>query len=144
MSDWKLAKIRSTDLGGGGAPCLTCYLHLEYYEPGEPGHSSGQGAGGFALDEPRFRYADGTITVGRRPYDPDDPGEFLGRFPIVEGFEHIVGIMRAAGVGRWEELPGTWVWARATQCKVEAICGVEGGRVFELDAPFKREPGGMA
>lgn len=141
MTDWKLAKITKTSLGTGDAPVLTAYLFLDYYEPGQPGVSSGQGAGGYTLDTPRFKYLDGTITDKRRPYDPADPGEFLGRVPVVEGFAHVVGLMAGAGVGLWEDLPGTWVWARGSYSHVDAICGVEGGQVFELDAPFKgREP----
>lgn len=78
-------RITNTSLGmRGGAPCMTCYLTLEW-----PG--AGQGFGGYAMDEP----------VKRK-------GRFIRRRGTAFGMEFIARILEAIGVECWEDLKGKY------------------------------------
>lgn len=78
----ELAEIRSTFLGVEDHGIATAMLHVRYEG------SSGQGIGGYALDEPRR--------------DADD--RFIGRFGTAEGMQFILAVLRAVGVDSWEKL----------------------------------------
>jgi hypothetical protein len=83
-------KIESTSLGwGGGAPCLTVYLHLVF-------DGTGQGFGGYAHDRPV----------------KDAAGMFLRREGTAWGMEWIGRVMQTLEVETWEKLPGTIIRAR--------------------------------
>ena len=101
MTDYseKIAKIERVTLGWEDHGIFTCMLHLNY------GHS-GQGAGGYCLDEP--------LRGG------DD--KFIRRVGTAAGMEFIVRVMRAVGVGDWSELEGKTILALGvTHTKVAGI-----------------------
>ena len=81
-------EIRSTRLGEDDHGILTVMLDCS-------GDGVGVGLGGYGLDAPKR----------------DDEGNFLGREPTAYGLDHIVQIMRTAGVDKWEDLPGTHIIA---------------------------------
>lgn len=83
-----IAKINSVRLGWEDHGIFTCMVDLEY------GGGSGQGAGGYCLDEPR--HAD---------------GEFMGRFGTAFGMEWIIRLMRACGVDEFSQIKGRTVIA---------------------------------
>jgi hypothetical protein len=82
--------IESTSLGwGGGAPCLTVFLHLTF-------DGTGQGFGGYAHDEPVR----------------DAAGKFLRREGTAWGMEWISRVLQTLEVQTWEKLPGTIIRVR--------------------------------
>jgi hypothetical protein len=80
----KIAKIESTMLGYEDHGILTAYIHLDY-------GGSGQGAGGYSFDQ--------WDAVTER------------RITHKCGMDFIAGVLRAAGVDRWEKLPGRTLYA---------------------------------
>jgi len=78
----QVATIESTTLGTEDHGILTAYLHCS-------GDGWGIGVGGYGLDT----------------YDEAQKK----RVPTAYGLDHIVQLARTAGVGRWEDLPGTQV-----------------------------------
>lgn len=90
----KNAKIKSTMLGIEDHGIMTFYLHLDY-------GGSGQGAGGYALDE---------------------WSEVLKeRIGAPFGIDLILLILKSVGVEKWEDLPGTYIRVKADYGKVYAI-----------------------
>jgi hypothetical protein len=83
----QIAKIRSVKLGWEDHGIFTCMVDLDY-------GGSGQGAGGYCLDEPR--HAD---------------GEFIGRFGTAFGMQWIIRLMRAVGVEDFSQIKGKTVIA---------------------------------
>jgi hypothetical protein len=79
----QIGTIRSTRFGYEDHGILTADLTVEW-----PG--GGIGVGGYALDTPK-KNAD---------------GEHVGREGTAFGLDHIVQIMRAVGVQKWEDLKG--------------------------------------
>jgi hypothetical protein len=94
--------IESTSLGwGGGAPCLTVYLHLKF-------DGAGQGFGGYSHDSPIF----------------DAAGKFLRREGTAWGMEYISRVLTTLEIETWEKLPGTIVRVRREKDRwgqIEAI-----------------------
>lgn len=84
----QIAKIRRVFLGTEDHGIFTCSLDLDY-------GSSGQGAGGYGLDEPR----------------KDGEGKHIGRFGTAYGMEWIMRLMRACGVNDWSKVEGRTVIA---------------------------------
>ena len=84
----QIAKIGGVSLGWEDHGIFTCMVHLDY-------GGSGQGAGGYGLDEPRR----------------DGEGEFIGRFGTAFGMEWIARLMRAAGVNDFSDVKGRTVIA---------------------------------
>lgn len=76
----RIAKIERTHLGYEDHGIFTLYLHVSY-------GTSGQGVGGYSLDAP-----------------PADSGR--KRQGTAYGMEHIIRVIRACGVGSWEEVQG--------------------------------------
>ncbi len=103
MSGWsskpemKNAVIRSTTLGVEDHGILTFFLHLDY-------DGSGQGFGGYGLDEPVH-----------------ENGTFKGRRGTAYGCEAIRRVLEVLGVERWEKLPGTPCRVVAEHTKVNRI-----------------------
>lgn len=109
------AVIESTMLGQEDHGILTCFLMLNY-------GGSGQGFGGWALDEPRRDSAD----------------KFLGRFGTAWGMQFIAGVLKVLEVSSWEKLPGTHCRADADHGKVYRIGHILKDRWFdpnELEHP---------
>lgn len=84
----QIAKIRRVKLGWEDHGIFTCSLDLDY-------GGSGQGAGGYGLDEPR----------------KGEDGEHLGRFGTAYGMEWIIRLMRACNAEDWRDVEGTTVIA---------------------------------
>lgn len=84
----QIAKIRSVRLGWEDHGIFTCALDLDY-------GSSGQGAGGYALDEARRGAND----------------EFIGRFGTAYGMEWVIRLMRACNAKDFSEVQGKTVIA---------------------------------
>lgn len=105
----KNAVIESTSLGGydGGTSVMTCWLHLSY-------GGSGQGFGGYGLDEP---YGDRAGIRNRRG--------------TAYGMEFITRIIATVGVDKWEDLPGKHIRVKAGYDKVIAIGHIIEDRWFE-------------
>lgn len=80
----QIAKIRNVKLGWEDHGIFTCQLDLDY-------GGSGQGAGGFCLDEPRH----------------DAAGDFIGRFGTAFGMEWVIRLMRACNANDFSEVKGT-------------------------------------
>lgn len=83
-----IAKITSTMLGVEDHGILTVWMTVSY------GGSSGQGIGGYCLDEPTH----------------DVDGKFTGRVGTTYGMEFVARIMRACGVDKWEDLKGRTIY----------------------------------
>jgi hypothetical protein len=81
-----IAKIESTNLGYEDHAILTAMLFVDY-------GGSGQGVGGYSLDEP---IRDGDRFVGRRGTD--------------FGMEFVARIIRACGVDTWEKVKGRTIY----------------------------------
>lgn len=79
----KIAKITSTSLGYEDHGIFTAQVMVTY-------GGSGQGIGGYCLDEP---YSDAE-------------GKFKGRRGTAYGMEWIIRFMRACGVDTWERVNG--------------------------------------
>lgn len=84
----QIAKIERASLGWEDHGIFTCMLDLNY-------GGSGQGTGGYALDEPRR----------------DGEGQHIGRFGTAFGMEFIIRVMRACGVQDWSKVTGRTVLA---------------------------------
>jgi hypothetical protein len=117
-SERRVAKITGAHLGWEDHGIFTCWIDLDY-------GGSGQGAGLYALDE---YIVEKDCRVG-----------------TAEGMEFIMRLLKACGVGRWEDLVGRTVYATATMSKVLSIepLPTESGEkfVFEdvLEAGDERE-----
>ena len=79
----RIAKIENASLGREDHGILTAFLHVSY-------GGSGQGIGGYCLDEP-IRDAD---------------GKFVGRRGTAYGMEWIKRCIDACGVDTWEQIKG--------------------------------------
>jgi hypothetical protein len=84
----QIAKITSTSLGWEDHGIFTVWLNLDY-------GGSGQGAGGYALDQPLR----------------DKNDKFIKRTGTASGMDFIIGIIRACGVEKWEDVEGRTVIA---------------------------------
>src|SRR5690348_5448746 len=84
----QIAKIRHVKLGWEDHGIFTCQLDLDY-------GGSGQGAGGYALDEARKGGND----------------EHIGRFGTAYGMEWIIRLMRACNAQDFSEVKGKTVIA---------------------------------
>lgn len=84
----EIAKVEKTMLGFEDHGIMTCFLHLSF-------GGSGQGAGGYALDEPRRDASD----------------KFLGRYGTSYGMEWVIRAIKACGVDTWEQIKGRTVLA---------------------------------
>ena len=104
----KNAKVTRTFLDVEDHGILTCNLDLDY------GDSSGQGFGGWSLDEPKR----------------DENDKILGRFGTAEGMEYIRRLLSVLGVEQWEKLPGTFV-------RVETDGDGWGGKILRIGHPLK-------
>lgn len=107
-----IAKIKSTMLGYEDHGIFTVWLTLDY-------GSSGQGAGGWALDTPL----------------KDEDDKFIKRVGTAQGLDFIIGVMRACGVQKWEDIAGRTVIALS-----EGDEGSWGGTVIGLK-PLPTEKG---
>ena len=85
---YSIAKIESTKLGYEDHGILTVWLVVKY------GKGSGQGIGGYALDEPKR----------------DADGKHLGRFGSAYGCEFIARTIKACGVDNWEQIVGRTIY----------------------------------
>jgi hypothetical protein len=103
----KNARIRSTTLGWEDHGIFTAFVDLEY-------DGSGQGFGGYALDEWR----------GER----NATGK---RFGTSWGMEFIMRVCEIVGVKRWEELPGKYVRADADSGKVYRVGHITADKWFD-------------
>lgn len=83
----QIAKIERVTLGWEDHGIFTCMAHLDY-------GGSGQGAGGWCLDEPRHA-----------------GDEFIGRYGTAFGMEWIIRLMRACGVEDFSQIKGRTVIA---------------------------------
>jgi len=102
----ELALIERTSLGYEDHGILTAWLHVAYEES-----SSGQGIGGYALDDYK-----GERGKGRR----------VG---TAWGCEYIARTMKAVGVQTWEDLKGKRVWVLKESGDWHAkVVGIEGLR----------------
>jgi hypothetical protein len=97
-----IAKIAGTSLGWEDHGIFTLMLHLDY-------GGSGQGAGGFALDEPR----------------KGESGEHIGRYGTAFGMEFIARVMRACGVNEWGDVAGRTVIALRDPGYHGAVIGIK-------------------
>src|SRR3954447_13327238 len=84
----QIAKIRAVRLGWEDHDIFTCMVDLA-------SGGSGQGAGGYSLDEPRH----------------GEGGEFIGRFGTAFGMEWIIRLMRAVDVRNFSKMQGRTVIA---------------------------------
>jgi hypothetical protein len=84
----QIAKIRAVRLGWEDHGIFTCMVDLDY-------GGSGQGAGGYCLDEPRH----------------GEDGEFIGRFGTAFGMEWIIRLMRAVDARDFSKVQGRTVIA---------------------------------
>ena len=80
----KNARIESTTLGFEDHGIFTYWVMLDF-------GGSGQGFGGYGLDEPRT----------------DGAGKYLGRRGTVYGCDAIIRLLEVLGVESWEKLKGT-------------------------------------
>ena len=80
----EVMKIKSTSLGIEDHGIFSFHLHCE-------AKGSGVGVGGIGMDEPHH----------------DDDGKFVGRRGTAFGMDLIAEVLKTAGVGSWEKLPGT-------------------------------------
>lgn len=92
--------IESTMLGYEDHGILTCWLTLSY-------GGSGQGFGGYALDEPVF--------------ENGDRSKFKGRVGTAYGMQFVVGVMKAVGAESWENLKGMHCRVECEHVKVHRI-----------------------
>ncbi|WP_066298926.1 hypothetical protein [Arthrobacter luteolus] len=80
----QIGTIKSTSLGTEHHGVMTGMLHVEW-------KGGGVGVGGMTLDTPRRAEED----------------NHLGRFGTAYGLDHIMRVLEAVGVDKWEDLPGT-------------------------------------
>ncbi len=114
MSDrhYSIAKVESTKLGYEDHGILTVWLIVKY------GKGSGQGVGGYCLDQPMR----------------DANGEHLGRFGSAYGCEFIARTIKACGVDNWEQIVGRTIYV------VRDSDNEWAGKVVGI-APLPTEPG---
>ena len=84
----EIAKIRRAYFGTEDHGILCCNIDFEF-------GGSGQGTGGYAMDEPVH----------------DDEGKFVGREGTAYGMQFLAAVMAAAGVDSWDKLEGRTVFA---------------------------------
>jgi hypothetical protein len=94
----EIAKIERTTLGYEDHGICTVFLHLSF-------GSSGQGAGGYALDE----------------YDPS----VKRRIGTAYGMEFIIRTLRACGVDEWSKLKGLTIYALRKKDEPHQVAGIE-------------------
>lgn len=111
MTEERIGKIKSTMLGWEDHGIFTFFLDLDY-------GGSQQGAGGYGLDEP--------IQIN---------GSHYTRQGTVYGLEFIMRVLQAAGVRKWEELPGRTLYAIIEDGLVRGLkpLPTEGGKAFMFD-----------
>lgn len=110
----ELAKITSTMLGIEDHGIFTAMLYVEY----EAG--SGQGIGGYTLDQPHR--------------DAND--KFVGRVGTAYGMQFIMGMLKAVGVDAWEKLTGQMIYVlRESDSCGARVLGIQG-----LEFGGKHEP----
>jgi hypothetical protein len=97
----QIAKVTSVRLGWEDHGIFTCMVDLDY-------GGSGQGAGGYALDEPRR----------------DGEGEFIGRFGTAFGMEWVIRLMRACGASDFSQIKGRTVLALREEGELAIEFGV--------------------
>ncbi len=85
MSEIINAEIKSTMLGMEGHGIFTVWLNLDF-------GGSGQGFGGYCLDEPK-----------------KVDGEHIGRFGTAYGMQKIMDLLSCLEVESWEKLPKTHI-----------------------------------
>lgn len=102
MMEWKIAKIRGTELGWEDHGFLTYLLDLDY-------GGSRQGFGHYVL--------------GHRDWPKDD-----SKWDATHS--HIASILEVVGVSSWEKVPGRTVFALADHGKVYGIRSLMGEREF--------------
>jgi hypothetical protein len=100
-----IAKVEQVELGYEDHGILTCMLRLAF-------GSSGQGAGGYALDA----------------YDE----ELKRRVGTAYGMEFVIRTMRACGVNEWSKIKGRTIFALRDPADPTYIKGI---------APLPTEPG---
>ena len=98
MNETKNARIESTMLGREDHGIATFMLDLDY-------GGVGQGAGGYALDEPQ----------------KDSTGKFIKRVGTACGMDLILRVLDVLEVETWEKLPGTFCRVKSEHAKVHAI-----------------------
>lgn len=95
----EIAKVGRTTLGYEDHGIFTCMLHLNF-------GSSGQGAAGYSLDEPRH----------------DADAKYIGRFGTAFVMEWVIRAMKACGVREWDEVKGrTVLCLRDEQSRIVGI-----------------------
>jgi hypothetical protein len=113
----EIAKIERITLGREDHGIFTCMLHLNF-------GSSGQGAGGYELDEP--------IHEGE---------EFVRRQGTAFGMEWIIRAMDACGVDDWSKVQGRTVLALRDPSTFSLVgikpLPTEHGKLFLFDALAK-------
>ena len=82
-----LARIECTSLGYEDHGVFLWWLHVDYT-------GSGQGIGGYVLDEPI----------------KDDTGKFFKRCGTAYGMDVIIRVLKVVGVVEWEDLKGCRVY----------------------------------
>lgn len=82
MSVEQIARVESTTLGIEDHGIFTAFLHCTF-------GGSGQGVGGYGLDEPVH-----------------EDGKFIGRRGTAYGMEWITRCIKACGVDSWEKIKG--------------------------------------
>lgn len=92
------AVIRSTMLGIEDHGCLSFFLDLDIED------GSGQGFGGWGLDD---------------PYKPN--GQFVRRVGTAFGADLILQILNTLEVSSWEKLPGTPVRIEHTYSNIDSL-----------------------
>ena len=108
----KNAEIRSTMLGREGHGIFTYSIHLDF-------GGSGQGCGGYALDEPLR----------------DEKDKFVKRVGTAFGMQQIIGLLDCLEVDDWESLVGQKVRVLADISKVHRIGHILKDRWFTFGEP---------
>lgn len=109
-----LARIDSTFLGVEDHGIFTAMIQVSY----EGG--SGQGVGGYCLDESR-RGVDDT---------------FKGRFGTAQGMQFVMNTIRAAGVEKWEDLKGRMIYVLKKDEWDSEVVGIQGLGFGKESEPF--------
>lgn len=99
----RIAKITATSLGYEDHGIFTAQVFVDY-------GGSGQGIGGYCLDEPFH----------------NDEGKFLGRRGTAYGLEWVARFLKACGVDSWEKLVGRTIYVLTEDDSWNArVIGVE-------------------
>lgn len=94
------ASIKSTKLGFEDHGIMTLWLNIEY------GGGCGQGAGGYALDEP-------VTVIGK-----------IDRVGSAKGMDLIMKILKIVGAKSWEDLPGKYIRVYSNHNGIGAIFNI--------------------